>query len=212
MAVVERFQVDFFAITVLIVAVLIIVYLIIAAIYLLNLSANNKPPNQGESTFLFWTTIILGIIFLAIAIYALIRIFTYTSLYYEEEMEEIEIRDLEAELKAQEIKDAKLRQTLAAELAAEELKEAELRRQLAAKSVKTVVVRPSPTVTVTNAAPIKIANTSTIKPVVVPSHVEYVRVTNPTNYSANVSDIPVAERQRTALNEELINLQSPFEE
>lgn len=210
MAVVERFQIDFFAITVLIVAVLIIVYLIIAAIYLLNLSANNKPPNQGESTFLFWTTIILGIIFLAVGIYAMIRIFTYTSLFYEEEMEEIELEELKAQLTAQELKDANLRKALAAELAAEELKEAELRRQLAAK---TVVVKQPATVTVTNAAPIKISKVPTVvKPVVVPSHIEYVRVTNPTNYSENVSDIPVSNRQRTTLNEELINLQAPYED
>lgn len=79
----ERYQVDFFAILVLIASVLILVFLIIAAIYFYNL-INFKPPTSGESTFLLWTSIILGIIFLALSIYALIRIFTHTSTVYEE--------------------------------------------------------------------------------------------------------------------------------
>ena len=79
----ERYQVDIFAIIVLISAVLIIVFLIIAAIYYFNLMSL-KPPSKGESTFLFWTTIVLAIIFMGIAIYALIRIFTHKSVVYEE--------------------------------------------------------------------------------------------------------------------------------
>jgi amino acid transporter len=84
MPVTERYQVDFFAILVLIASVLIIMFLIISAIYFYNFTIS-KPPTNSESTFLFWTSIILGIIFLALAIYALIRIFTYTVPVYEED-------------------------------------------------------------------------------------------------------------------------------
>lgn len=79
----ERYQVDWFAIIVLIATILIIVFLIIVAIYFYNLM-NLKPPSRGESTFLFWTTVILAIIFLIIAIFALVHIFTYKSIVYEE--------------------------------------------------------------------------------------------------------------------------------
>lgn len=79
----ERYQIDFFAIIVLIAAVLIIVFLVISAIYFYNLM-NLKPPSKGESTFLFWTAIILAVIFLALAIYALIHIFTHKAIVYEE--------------------------------------------------------------------------------------------------------------------------------
>ena len=79
----ERYQVDFFAILVLIVAVLIIVFLIITAIYFYHLM-NLRPPTRGESTFLFWTSIILSVIFLGLAIYALVHIFTHTATVYEE--------------------------------------------------------------------------------------------------------------------------------
>jgi len=84
----ERYQVDIFAIIVLISAVLIIVFLIIAAIYYFNLMSL-KPPSKGESTFLFWTTIVLAIIFMGIAVYALIRIFTHKSVVYEEPKESV---------------------------------------------------------------------------------------------------------------------------
>ena len=79
----ERYQVDVFGIIVLIAAVLIVVFLIIAAIYFFNLM-NLKPPSKGEATFLFWTTIIMTLIFVAIAIYALIHIFTNKTPIYEE--------------------------------------------------------------------------------------------------------------------------------
>lgn len=83
MPVTESYQVDFFAIIVLVAVVLIIVFLIIAAIYFYNL-VNFKTPTNGESNFLFWTSIILSVIFFAIGIYALIRIFTHKSLVYSE--------------------------------------------------------------------------------------------------------------------------------
>ena len=84
MAATERYQVDFFAIVILIVSVLVLVFLIIAAIYFMNLM-NLRPPSRTESTFLFWTAIVMSVIFLGIIIYAFIRIFTYKSIIYEED-------------------------------------------------------------------------------------------------------------------------------
>ena len=83
MATTERYQVDLFAIIVLIAAVLIVVFLVIAAIYFFNLM-NLKPPSKGESTFLFWTSIVLALIFIGIAIFSLIHIFTHKAVVYEE--------------------------------------------------------------------------------------------------------------------------------
>ena len=79
----QRYQVDEFAIIVLIAMILILVFLIIAAIYFLNLM-NLKPPSKGESTFLFWTTLILAVVSLAIVVYAMIRIFTHKVTVFEE--------------------------------------------------------------------------------------------------------------------------------
>ena len=79
----ERYQVDVFAIIVLIAMILILVFLIIAAIYFLNLM-NLKPPSKGESTFLFWTAVILAVASLAIVVLAIIHIFTHKAVVYEE--------------------------------------------------------------------------------------------------------------------------------
>lgn len=79
----ERYQADVFGIIVLIASVLIIVFLVIAAIYFFNLMSL-KPPSKGESTFLFWTSIVMVIVFLGIGIFALIRIFNHKSVVYEE--------------------------------------------------------------------------------------------------------------------------------
>ena len=85
MPVTESYQVDVFAIIVILATVLILVFLIIASIYFWNL-IYLKPPSSGEASFLFWTSIILIIIFLIIGIYALIRIFTHRSLVYHERL------------------------------------------------------------------------------------------------------------------------------
>jgi predicted membrane protein len=79
----ERYQADVFAIVVLITSVLIIVFLIITAIYFFNLMSL-KPPSKAESTFLFWTSIVLVLIFLGITIFSLIHIFSHKSVVYEE--------------------------------------------------------------------------------------------------------------------------------
>lgn len=78
----ERYQVNIFGIVVLITSVLILVFLIIAAIYFFNLM-NLKPPSRAESTFLFWTAIVLAIISAIIIIYSLIHIFTHKAVIYE---------------------------------------------------------------------------------------------------------------------------------
>lgn len=147
MPVTERYQVDVFAIIILVVAVLILVFLIVVAVYFFNLM-NLNPPSRTESTFLFWTTIILGIIFLGIIIYALWRIFTYTVMIYEE---------------------------------------------------PTVMVTPPPT-------PIQPVITSApVQPLVVTP----VTTQIPTmNLSTNLSDIPLTQRQRESLNQQLIGLSS----
>lgn len=78
MAVTEHYQTDVFAIIMLIACALLVVFLIIVAIYFFNLM-NLKPPTKGESTFLFWITVILVLIFIGLSIYSLIRIFTHKS-------------------------------------------------------------------------------------------------------------------------------------
>ena len=79
----ERYQVDIFAVVVLIFTVILLIFLVVTAIYFMNLM-NSKPPTISESTFLFGTSIVLTLIFLGIAIYALIRLFTYTVIVHEE--------------------------------------------------------------------------------------------------------------------------------
>ena len=83
MPVSERYQVDIFAVVVLIFTIILLIFLVVTAIYFMNLM-NSKPPTISESTFLFGTSIVLTLIFLGIAIYALIRLFTYTVIVCDE--------------------------------------------------------------------------------------------------------------------------------
>jgi heme exporter protein D len=164
----ERYQVDFFAIIVLIAAVLIIVFLIIASIYFFNLM-DLKPPTRGESTFLFWTAIVLTIIFLVIAIIALIRIFTHKAIVYEEELQQ--------------------------------------RPPLVRTTTVTTAPAPVPVAVVTTPAPIPVAVTAPT-----PLRISNIpRTLPPSDISVSVSDVPVTQTQRTALNEELISLGSALE-
>lgn len=84
MAVTEKYQANVFAIIVLLVAVLITAYLIVAAIYY-NSLVNLRPPSRGESTFMFWTTIVLIVIFAAIIIYSIYLIFTHKAIVFEKQ-------------------------------------------------------------------------------------------------------------------------------
>ena len=68
---------DVFTVVVLIAIIFLLVYLIIIAIYAGNLS-RGIVPSLATSSFLFWTTIVLAVVTLIIAIWALIRLFTYT--------------------------------------------------------------------------------------------------------------------------------------
>lgn len=156
----ERYQADVFAIIVLIAAVLIVVFLIISAIYFFNLMSL-KPPSKAESTFLFWTSIVLALIFIGLAIFALIHIFTHKSVVYEEPKTTVSTTT----------------------------------------KVVPVVAPVAPTVTApvtapaavqTTPAPIKISN--------VP------KASRATNESVSVSDIPVTQTQRSAIDQELLSL------
>ena len=83
MPIVERHQVDIFAIVVLVASALIFVFLIVAAIYYMNMM-NLKPPNKTESAFLFWISVLLAVLFAGVTIYALIHLFTHKVPVYEE--------------------------------------------------------------------------------------------------------------------------------
>lgn len=78
----ERYQVNVFAIITLIALVLVVVFLIICAIYFSGLM-NLRPPSRGESTFLFWTAVIMAVALTALAIWAIIEILTHKSVVYE---------------------------------------------------------------------------------------------------------------------------------
>ena len=45
---------------------------------------NLKPPSKGESTFLFWTAILMAVVVGIVVVLAIIRIFTHKSVVYEE--------------------------------------------------------------------------------------------------------------------------------
>ncbi|MEM2986858.1 MAG: hypothetical protein QXV60_02035, partial [Nitrososphaerota archaeon] len=79
----ETYQINWFAITIFIFMVITLVYFIVLGVYLYNLM-NLKPPNKGESIFLFWTTVLLGIGVLIIVIISLYKIFTHKEPMYEE--------------------------------------------------------------------------------------------------------------------------------
>lgn len=72
----EENRADPFSITVLVASVLIVVFLIISSIYFSNL-IKLRPPSKAESTFLFWTSLLLTIIATVIAILAIVHIFTH---------------------------------------------------------------------------------------------------------------------------------------
>lgn len=73
----ERYQTDVFAIIVVVASIAVLVFLIVAAIYFNGIQNWTTIPGSGESTFLFWAAIVLGVIFLGIVIYGLYRIFTH---------------------------------------------------------------------------------------------------------------------------------------
>lgn len=45
---------------------------------------NLKPPSKGESTFLFWTAVLMAVVVVVIIVLAIIRLFTHKSVVYEE--------------------------------------------------------------------------------------------------------------------------------
>lgn len=78
-------QADVFAIIVLIACVLIVVFLIVSLFAFYN-SMNFRYPSQGQSMFLFWTSLIMAIVFIGLGIYSLYRIFTYKAPVIKEEI------------------------------------------------------------------------------------------------------------------------------
>lgn len=82
MPVSQRYQLDYFAVFVLLVTVLVVAFLIVTCFYFFNLM-NLSPPSQGTSTFLFWTAIILTVIVFVIFVYALYRLFTHKITVWE---------------------------------------------------------------------------------------------------------------------------------
>jgi hypothetical protein len=84
MAVSQKTQVDIFGIVVLIISILIQVFLIIAAMYYNNM-INLKFPSTTNTIYLFWTSIIMIIIFLALSIFSFYRIYTHKSIVFDAE-------------------------------------------------------------------------------------------------------------------------------
>ena len=77
MPVIERYQIDYFAILVLIVAILTLIYVVVTAIYFWNLM-NSRTVSTTHATALFWSAVVIGILYVIIGIWAIIRIFTNT--------------------------------------------------------------------------------------------------------------------------------------
>lgn len=75
---------DYFAIVVLIFSICLFIYLVIVSAYFANL-AIGKPPNLTESYALFWVSVIFAIIFMAIIVYSLVRLYFYRTFSYERE-------------------------------------------------------------------------------------------------------------------------------
>lgn len=69
-------EVDYFAVVTLLAIVLLLVFLVVTVIYF-NSTANLTPPTRAESTFLFWTGIVMIVLLTVLAVYAMIRIFYY---------------------------------------------------------------------------------------------------------------------------------------
>jgi hypothetical protein len=82
----EHYQNNWFAIIVLISSILLVIFLIMTAVCFMNLM-NLKPPSNSISSFLFWTAIILGILFFIIGMYSLYHIYTYQVVAVEEVLE-----------------------------------------------------------------------------------------------------------------------------
>ena len=81
----EKYQINIFAIFMMLAIVLVIAFLIASAIAFYNLTLL-KIPSIGESTFLYWSSIVLAVIFLALLIYAMVEIFTHKAVFCEEEV------------------------------------------------------------------------------------------------------------------------------
>ena len=75
-ATVRKYQFDTFSVIVLIVAIITAIYTIVCAVYYYRLTTGVVAGN-GEYTFLFWISLVVGLIILILTIISIIRIFTY---------------------------------------------------------------------------------------------------------------------------------------
>ena len=85
MNVVESYQLDMFSVIVLIAVVILMVFFIVASVYFFN-NWTNQVIASGESSGLFWTSLVILVLLLGLGIYATIRIFTYKTLVVKEEI------------------------------------------------------------------------------------------------------------------------------
>lgn len=79
----RTYGINWFAVVIFITMILIFIFLILIGMYFFNL-IELRPPNRSESIFLFWLTVIIGVIVLVITIISLIKIFTHQEPFYEE--------------------------------------------------------------------------------------------------------------------------------
>lgn len=79
----RTYGINWFAVVIFITMILIFIFLMLIGMYFFNL-IELRPPNRSESIFLFWLTVIIGVIVLVITIISLIKIFTHQEPFYEE--------------------------------------------------------------------------------------------------------------------------------
>ena len=208
MAMTESYQVDIFGIVVLIGSVLMLVFLIIAAVYFYNLM-NFKPPTKGESTFLFWTSIVLAVIFFAMIIYALYHIFTHRAILIETPTTVVKTTTTTPITTTQVIRQSVPSNPVTYTTVPSN-----------PVTYTTVPSNPITTYTTVPANPVTYTTNNPVTYTTVPAGtVRYTTVpTNPVqisnvpqttsvrNVSTTYSDIPLAQDQRRVLDQELINL------
>ena len=182
MPVVERYQTDYLAIFVTIVSVLIVIFLGISAVYFKDVINLGRPTN-GFSEFLFWTAIIMIAIFVFIGVYAFYRILTSKVVVYEETP--LVNRPLAVQ------------PVLAVQ-------------PMAASQPMMLAPAPAPAIPLTGPptrqlAPAPIGQSAT----------QYVAISNvppvrqPSNVSSSASDLPITQRQRSVLSQELAVVANP---
>jgi hypothetical protein len=186
MPVVERYQTDYLAIFVTIVSVLIVIFLGISAVYFKDVINLGRPTN-GFSEFLFWTAIIMIAIFVFIGVYAFYRLLTWKVVIYEET--------------------PLINRPLAVQPV--------LAVQPMAAS-QPMMLAPAPAPAPAPAIPLTGPPTRQLAPAPIgQSATQYVAISNvppvrqPSNVSSSASDLPITQRQRSVLSQELAVVANP---